>query len=127
MIQIKSDWDAVERELARLERMPDGETKRALNAVLEMGFGLTQEAVHVESGALKASGRKSSDRDVMTHEWQGEIVYGDSEAVDYAIYEKRRGVHWVGATAGKGDHDFMRPMETIGPLYVAAILKGLSK
>ena len=127
MIQVKSDWSAVERELDRLSRMPDGETKRALNGVLDAGFAATQAAVHVETGARKASGKKSSSRNRATHEWQGEISYGDAQFVDYAIYEKRRGVHWAGASSARGDHDFMRPLEALGPAFVAAILKGLSK
>lgn len=125
MIEVKSDWDAVDRELARLERMPTTEMTHSLNAVLDFGFGLTQAAVHVETGALKASGKKETNKQGLTHEWHGSITYGDSTAVDYAIYEKRRGVHWAGASAGKGDHDFMRPLEALHPMFVAAILKGL--
>lgn len=126
MIQITSDWDDVERELERLSRMPTAEMNARLGGVLEGGYALTQAAVHRETGALAASGKKKTSHIKTTHEWGGEISYGDESVVDYAIYEKRRGVHWVGKTAARGDHDFMRPLEAIQPLFTEAIREGLS-
>ena len=128
MIHIDSDWSEVEAEIDRVNAMPSRSMAHKLEAVLDFGFTLTQSAVHVESGALKASGKKQSDRDKATHTWSGEISYGeDTGPVDYAIYEKRRGVHWVGDSAGKGDHNFLRPLTVLGPLFVGAILEGLGK
>lgn len=128
MIQIISDWSDVEVEIDRVAKMPTRAMTKKLDAVLDFGFTLTQSAVHVESGALKASGKQQSDRDKTTHTWSGEISYGeDTGPVDYAIYEQRRGVHWVGDSAGKGDHNFLRPLTVLGPLFVGAILEGLGK
>lgn len=122
MIRIVSDWSDVDREIDRLEGMPGPKAKQVLKAVLEVGFGLTQEAVHVESGALKASGKAEADSSKVDHVWEGTITYGDKGGpVDYAIYEKRRGVHWVGKSAAQGDHDFMRPLKALHPAWVAAI------
>lgn len=127
MIHIDSDWSAIDREIDRVASMPDAKMTQSLNAVLDFGFGLTQAAVHVISGALKASGKKETNKERMTHGWTGTITYGGTTAVDYAIYEKRRGTHWVGGSAAKGDHDFMRPLDALKPLFTAAILNGLSK
>lgn len=126
MLQINSNWDPIEKEIDRLERMPDGKTRQALKATINTGFALTQAAVHVETGALKASGRVSDSYDRFDREWTGEIQYGDdSGPVDYAIYEKRRGVHWVGPSAAKGDHDFFTPLKALHELFVTAILMGM--
>lgn len=128
MIRITSDWRAVDREIDRLERMPSGRTQQSLTGILHAGFELTQAAVHVESGALRASGQVSSNVDRLTHTWEGEISYGeDSGPVDYAIYEQRRGAHWVGDSAAKGDHDFLDPLKTLHEAYVLAILMGMGK
>lgn len=126
MLQVNSDWSGPEDKLKRFEKLPSGRTKRALDAVLDVGFGLTQAAVHTETGALKASGKSSSSLDRMDHAWEGEIAYGEEQGpVDYAIYEARRGVHWVGDSAAKGDHNFMRPLEALDPLFVAVIQEEL--
>jgi len=125
MIEVTTDWSDVERELDRLMMMPTMKAKAALHAVLDFGFAQTQAAVHVESGALKASGKISVSGGGET--WEGEIQYGGAGPVDYAIYEKRRGTHWVGKSAARGDHDFMRPLADLHPLWVEAMLEGLRK
>lgn len=127
MIRITGSYGALDRELARLEGLPDFKTKRALDAVLRGGFAATQAAVHVETGALKASGTSSSEVDQLDAEWRGEIIYGDKPGpVDYAIYESRRGVGGAGGASDvKGDHDFMRPLESLDAAYIEAIVKGL--
>ena len=121
------DYRELEHELDRLERLPDLKMRGLLDNALEASFQLTQEAVHVESGALRASGKMESSSSRLTQTWEGEISYGDDGLVDYAIYEKRRGVHWVGPSGAKGDHDFMRPLDSVGPMFRAAILHGLGK
>ena len=128
MLQVHSDWSGPDDKLKKFENLPSGRTKRALDAVLQTGFGLTQAAVHTETGALKSSGKADSKLDRMDHSWEGEITYGDEQGpVDYAIYEKRRGVHWAGASSAKGDHDFFRPLEALDPLWVAAVKGALEK
>lgn len=126
MIHIDSDWSDIDRELSRIENMPDTKMEVKLYSVLSFGYTETQAAVHVESGALKSSGKQSQKVDQAQNQWEGEIEYGGAgSSVDYAIYEKRRGVHWVGPSAAKGDHDFMRPLGALDPLFVAAIKEGL--
>ena len=127
MIRITSDWSDIDRELTRLEMMPTAKTKMGLKAVLDFGFAATQAAVHRVSGALAASGQVSTGHAMGTATWEGEISYGDAGPVDYAIYEKRRGVHWVGGSAARGDHDFMRPLAALHPMWVEAMLNGLRK
>ena len=127
MIRITSDWSDIDRELTRLEMMPTAKTKMGLKAVLDFGFAATQAAVHVESGALKASGKVSTGHAMGMATWEGEISYGDAGPVDYAIYEKRRGVHWAGKSSARGDHDFMRPLAALHPMWVEAMLNGLRK
>ena len=126
MTKITSDWDEVDRELNRLTRMPTPSLTAELNGVMDFGFALTQDAVHRVTGALAASGKVEAGKSYGTHEWSGEITYGDEGVVDYAIYEERRGLTWVGASDVRGDHDFMRPMAETEPLFVATILGGLS-
>lgn len=128
MIAITSDWSAVEAELDRLERLPSGKARQGLKAVMNVGFDMTQAAVHEETGALKASGRVDDEIHHADHVWEGTISYGDdSGPVDYAIYEQRRGVHWAGDSSAKGDHDFFRMLPSLHPLFVMAILMGLKK
>lgn len=126
MIEVTSDWSDVDDELDRLSRMPTPEMTAELDGAMAFGFALTQAAVHRVTGALADSGKLKAGKSLGEHEWTGEIIYGDESVVDYAIYEKRRGVHWVGGSAARGDHDFMRPLDTIEPVFVAAILGGLS-
>lgn len=128
MIILKSNWKAIEKELARLENAPQAAAKY-LDVVLHGGFAATQAAVHVETGSLKSSGRATTDFDGNT--WRGEITYGGislgvNNPVTYAIYEKARGAHWAGPSSAKGDHDFMAPLEKLDSLYLKAILKALS-
>lgn len=128
MIQIHSNWTGVDREISRLEKLPSVKDRQLLKGVLAMGFASTQAAVHEETGALKASGRTDDFYSNMDHKWEGEITYGDDRGpVDYAIYEKRRGVHWVGDSAAKGDHDFFRPLEALHEVWVATIKEILRK
>lgn len=120
MILIKGDYSEVNAELDRLIGMPDPQTSAALTSVLEAGFGLTQMAVHIDTGSLKSSGKSSSSTDESSHEWEGKIRYGGpsggiNNPVNYAIYEKRRG----------GIHDFFLDLPTLHPMYLAAIMKGL--
>lgn len=129
-IRINSDWSEIDRELDRVANLPGRRTKRVLDSVLDKGFALTQAAVHVETGALKASGQHSSDLNRMTHTWEGEIVYGSSGfsgPVDYAIYEKARDVGGAGGPSdAKGDHDFIQPLAALDIDYRIAIKEALT-
>lgn len=75
------------RYLDRLEREPTAKTKAEMNAVLDYAFYTSQAYVHVLSGRLRSSGRKSSSsrRTVRMNEWRGSIEYG--RGIDYAHYE----------------------------------------
>ena len=130
MIHIESNWSEIDREIDRLESMPGAKTKALLDTVLMMGFTMTQEAVHVETGSLKSSGDKKSDADRLSKKWEGEIQYGGpslgpNNPVDYAIYEKRRGAHWAGPSSVKGDHDFFAGLPALHSVWVAAVKAGL--
>jgi hypothetical protein len=116
-MKITSNYRQMNKELDRLEDAPN-RAKLYLDSVLSRGFNLTQGAVHVITASLKTSGVKDSKmrKDV----WIGTIRYGGkslgvNNPVNYAIYELER----------DGDHDFMKPLDTLGPLYVKAILKAL--
>lgn len=127
MIQLFGDYDAIDRELNRVAGLPDAKAFEALEAVLEMAYQVTQEAVHVETGALKRSGKKQSDRSKATSSWTGEIKYGGVGGVNYAIYEKRRKIGGAGGPSDlKGNHDFFDPLKLFGPFWVAALKKGLA-
>lgn len=130
MIILHGDYRELEHELDRLDSQPSRKMGRLLDDVLDQGFMLTQAAVHVETGALKASGEKESNRSKVPAKWEGDITYGDpgggDATVDYAIYEKERGIGGAGGLSNaKGDHDFFAPLPALHPEWVAAILTGL--
>lgn len=129
VIHLSSDWSEIDREMDRLENLPGLKGKMLLDAVLHKGFLLTQAAVHVETGALKASGEESSEVHKATQTWEGDITYGDpgdSGPVDYAIYEKERGVGGAGgASDAKGDHDFIRPLTALDIDFRMALKEAL--
>lgn len=91
--------DGMIKEMQRLQRelSPSAATVARLDAALAQTFARTQADVHVHTGALKASGRVSSEVDRHAHRWEGTITYG-SETDPAAWYEVARGQ----------DHDFMR-------------------
>ncbi len=122
-IFLNSDWSEIDAELRRLGRMPDGKTVRELNAAFDLLFEMSQEDVHVWTGALKGTARKSHDTDRAAHTWEGDMVYGE-EPLDYAIYELARGIGGAGgASDAKGDHDFMRRVRLLGDDILAAALE----
>lgn len=121
MIHIESDWSRLEKELDRLDRMPDAETVARLNRVLDLGFSEVQASTHVETGSLKASGKKKSKVNRTKKQWAGELSMGGASTgvhpeVDYAIYEKERG----------GIHDFYGTLPLLHPFFVRAIKGGLT-
>jgi hypothetical protein len=117
-IRIKSNYRALEREIDRLDSLPNLKTKGFLDAVLASGFKMTQGAVHVVTGSLKGSGK--SDSEIVGSKWIGEISYGGASLginnpVTYAIYEKAR----------DGEHDFFAPLKALDSMWVKAILRSL--
>lgn len=118
-ITIRSDLRAMQREVKRIGDLPDAKTVALLDAALDAGFTAVKADIHVITGALKASARKSSVVHDGRDQWEGTITVGDNGAVDYAIYEKVR------EPDEHGDHDFFRPLEVLDAAYVAAIMKGL--
>lgn len=129
VIHLSSDWSEIDRELDRLENLPSRKASMLLDAVLHKGFLLTQAAVHEETGALKRSGKEESTVRKSTGTWEGEITYGspgDGGPVDYAIYEKNRGVGGAGGPSdAKGDHDFIRPLTALDLDFRMALKEAL--
>lgn len=126
-ITIKSNWKLIDKELNRLDRVPE-EAAANLDIVLAAGFFKTQQSVHIETGSLKSSGKVFSE--FKMNEWKGTISYGGpstgvNNPVTYAIYEKARGTTWLGPSSVKGDHDFMRPLTKMDEAWVKAIMKAL--
>lgn len=131
MIQIVSDWSEVEKELDRVENMPDFKTRLALDIVLQQGYVETQKDVHVDTGSLQGSGKVESETDKLAGKWEGKISYGGpstgvNNPVDYAIYEKRRGIGGAGGPSdAKGDHDFFASLPALHKKYIEALQIGL--
>jgi hypothetical protein len=119
MIRITSDYSDIFKELDRVESMPDIPMVARLDAVLTVGFETSRAAVHVDTGKLKASGKKKSSTNKAVHEWKGQFSFPakTSQGVSYGIYERERG----------GDHDFLIGVHALIPLFKAALLKGLKK
>lgn len=119
-IWINADYSEIDNELDRIIDMPNDKTTGLLDAVLDFGFKQTQAATHVLTGSLKSSLKKDSKETDST--WRGTISAGGASLginnpVNYAIYEKARG----------GDHDFFGNLHLLHQMYIAALLKGLSK
>lgn len=116
MIIIHSDYSDVYNELDRLESMPTPKMVANLETVLEFGFDSVHAGVHVDTGRLKASGKKTSK--VNKNDWNGSFSFGEPAAgVDYAIYEKARG----------GDHNFLSPTFILKHMFKEAIKRGLRR
>lgn len=81
-------WDGVMDALDRISRLPFGQMHQWETAT-ERFYDRSQQFVHVDSVALKASGRFEVQR--VVHRAIGELIYGGTRGVDYAIYEFGRG------------------------------------
>lgn len=107
-----------ERELRRLADGPTAADLLHLETVHSAVFGLTQIAVHVITGSLKASAR--IDSDYRRNVWTGLISYGGPapgmafNPVKYAEFEWARGGH----------HDFLAPAlgDDTDRAYLEAVL-----
>lgn len=87
-IEVSAQWDRWVRGLNNLRDELGDEAMREFEAANDVFYDKTQQYVHVETGNLKASGNREYERDDDTV--TALLVYGD-EAVDYAIYEEKRG------------------------------------
>jgi hypothetical protein len=68
---------------------PDAEDVAMWRAATDVFFAKTQDLVHIDSGDLKKSGR--TDTREQGNRIVGEVEYGGTPEVNYAVYEFRRG------------------------------------
>ncbi len=132
------------RELHRIDDGPDPATILKLDAVLVTQFQLTQEHVHIISGALRESGHLLDSVDAAGH-WEGGFRYGGQTSVpdwqgnpifvDYAYEESERGPGGRFFFVERGflpgidemgresiAHDFMAAAEAVEPAYGRAMM-----
>ena len=102
-IRVEIDAADVLHELDRLSHFP-AETVMAFEAVLMSSFAATQAHVHVITGALKESGRPSTE--VTEDSWEGTLSYARYPG----IYELARG-NTPTANHPGGGHFFFDPPE----------------
>lgn len=132
-IRIISDYSELDAELDRVEDQPDFRTRSILDATLGLLAAEVEAATHVETGSLSGSVKSTSTTNDAIDRWEGEIEVGGASTgpnnpVDYAIYEKARGVGGAGGPSdAKGDHNFMAPAELTGDeKFGTAVLTGLA-
>ena len=121
MFYLEVDISDVEKELDRIIDGPGKEDIIEFEAVLATQYQVTQQAVHIQTGSLRNSGKISSVS--QPEKWEGKIQYGGPSIgfphnpVKYAEYEQER----------EGAHDFMEPIYTLDERYGDAMeswLKG---
>lgn len=95
--------DGAGDELDRLARGPDMKTIAAMESALLRGFSITEERVHVITGALKASGHPESYHDEFT--WSGQMNYDRNPG----IFELARGNAATRHHPFPGRHYFFDP------------------
>src|ERR1044071_1675079 len=81
-------WDGMLAALDRLAELPKGQVDK-WGETTERVYDRSQQYVHVDTVALKRSGRHSTQR--VVHRVIGEVVYGGRFGVDYALFEFGRG------------------------------------
>jgi hypothetical protein len=74
--------------LDRIGELPKGQMELWEQAT-ERFYDRSQQYVHVDTVALKRSGRHSTTR--VVHKAIGQLVYGGTHGVDYAVFEFARG------------------------------------
>ncbi|HEV2927248.1 MAG TPA: hypothetical protein VGW74_01035 [Propionibacteriaceae bacterium] len=113
-------WDGMMDALDRLTRLPFGQMGKWEQAT-ERFYDHTQRFVHVDTVALKRSGRFEVSR--VAHRAIGEVIYGGRFGVDYALFEMGRG----------GSHDALQLgmnvsaatyQATVGDMVMAALEEG---
>lgn len=116
VILIHSDYPVdVFPELDRLRSMPTLSMTARLDMVLELGFDTARARVDVETGRLKASGKKNSK--VLGSQWVGEFTFDaeNEDGVAYGMYERERG----------GKHDFFSQTYLLDGMFRIALIGGL--
>lgn len=106
--------DRIIDELDELSRAPSPRQVAAMDLALARSFADTQAQVHVDTGALKASGRMSSEVDQEEGTWTGSIQYGGPQA-PHAVYEVAEG----------GSHDPFNNLPTFEELFEEALTEGM--
>lgn len=102
-------WDGMMDALDRLAALPRGQTE-LWEQTTERFYDRSQQYVHVDSVNLKLSGRHHTVR--VVHRVMGEVVYGGTHGVDYAVYEFARG----------GNHDALgRAFRAVSATYAKTI------
>lgn len=102
-------WQGMLDALDRIADLPRGQTELWEQAT-ERFYDRTQQYVHVDTVNLKRSGRHSTTR--IVHRVIGEVVYGGTHGVDYALYEFARG----------GNHDALgRGFNAVRATYAKTI------
>lgn len=111
MITIRSNYRDLEKEFDRLEAMPTPSMVANLEAVLDFGFDGALGVVHIDTGKLKKSGKKTSKAN--KNDWKGQFTFPakNKKGTKYGMYERKRG----------GFHDFLRQTPALKPLFKIAI------
>ncbi len=125
-VRYDMDISGPEREFHRLgaDGEPDHRILFSLEAILTTVFQITQRDVHIETGALKGSGKPKSG--YHRKMWEGTITYGEGP-VNYAYWEARRGTkdnakpRKDGKPRKQGDHDMLHSARKMDKLYQKAI------
>jgi hypothetical protein len=95
-IRTNAAWTKWVQGLGQMDKVMRDHTKATFQAAVERFYDHTQDRVHVDTGALKASGdvwvEEESRDEIVAY-----VAYGDDK-VDYAFYEHARG----------GSHAFLR-------------------
>jgi hypothetical protein len=107
--------DGAGDELDRLSRGPDAHTIASMEAALLEGFGITEERVHVITGALKASGHPASSFD--SRVWEGVINFAHNPGIfELARADSPTRYHPMGG------HYFFDPG---GPLFLRKVRQAM--
>lgn len=138
-IKFESNWSEIEAFLDRMIAAPSSEAILQLELTLASVFADVTAKVHVDTGALRGSGKTRTN--VGSHQWTGEVGWGgvspgflpksgpvdlkrehhpmedleERTEVVYAWYEARRG----------GDHDYLRDNDKYGKMFEEVFLRAL--
>jgi hypothetical protein len=120
-------WDDAIAEIKRVTGRPGFRVIRDFERVFKRMADRVEHDVHVVTGSLKASGKRSTDyNDALSH-WTGDLTYGGilektphpgppHDPVVYAVQERNRG----------GEHDFLRSVPLSQPEFEAVIVHWLT-
>lgn len=120
-------WDDAIAEIKRLTGEADFRIVAGFEGVFAQVAESVDAKVHVLTGSLRASGKRSTEYNAAQSRWTGELSYGGTlvksavpgppiDPVVYAVYERNRG----------GSHDFFGEVHLWEPEYEAVILGWMS-